>query len=209
MSEEKKRKELRLTSRAKLIVDRVIEKPDVPVEWPSAIGHALSELTPKQRHFTVCLAGGMAQSDAYKRAYNADEDTLKSTLYTSSSMLKSHPKVSEALKLLLAWLDRQWLLDSKEVIEYGYQRLYEEAENGPDSADRTRATIALLKAHGAFVSRSEVRHIHETDPSGTVELLSAIKDVIGLAVPKPLPQLEQANVASVELIDAETDSTNL
>ncbi len=195
------RKQLRLVSRAKLIIDRVVEKPDIPVEWPSAIGYALAELTPKQRHFAVCVASGMRQAAAYRMAYDVAEDTSLNTLCSSSCMVAAHPNVAVAIELLLAWLDRQWLLESQEVLEYGYQRLYEEAENGPDSADRTRAAIALLKAHGAFVSRSEVRHIHQVDTSQTEALLSTITDLIGLAVPKPPSIPAPADVASVTFTD--------
>lgn len=202
---ERKRKEPRLTSRAKLIVSRVVDTPDVPVEWPSCIASALSKLTAKQRHFAVCVASGMRQVEAYRRAYDVADDRALNGLVSDASQLASSPNVAMSIDLVESWLDRQWLLESKEVLEYGYSRLYEEAENASKSGDRIRAATSLLKAHGAFISRSEVRHIHELDTSSTDALLADLKDVIGLAVPKTPAPLMLADVASVELSPLENE----
>lgn len=201
------KRQIRISSRAKLIIDKVVEKPDIPVEWPAPIGYALDELTPKQRHFAVCVASGISQTQAYKRAYNVNQDTPEGNLCSSASIIASHPKVLFSVKLLLAWLDREWLLESQEVVEYGYQRLYEEAENGEKSADRTRAVVALMKAHGAFISRSEVRHVHVNEGDGD-QVIDAIGALLGLAAAKaadckPSADPLTIDVASTRVIDSE------
>jgi hypothetical protein len=203
----KPKRGLRITSMASLMLKRVADKPDEPVEWPLEIRHALDALTYKQRHFSICVACGMRNVDAYKRAYDVAEDRDPDTLYTDASILCSHPKVANAISIMSTWLDREWLMESKEVIEYGYHRLYEEAEYASKSSDRIRAATNLLKAHGAFVSRSEVRHIHTLDSDVTQSLVEGIAALLSTPEPKVPQQLTQANVASVEFTDSEsTDS---
>lgn len=199
----KEHKEIRLTSRARLILERVAGSKDEPVLWPPSIKAALDELTPKQRHFCVCVGSGMSNAQAYKRAYDVAETKELKDLCSDANTLASLPHISSTIELLLAWLDRQWLLESSSVIEYGYGRLYEEAEYAPDSGDRIRAATNLLKAHGAFVSRSEVRHIHSVDTNSLDTLLSGVGSLLGVGVPISIPQIDQPVVANKGFIDAE------
>lgn len=201
-------KRARFTSRARLIIAMAADKPDEPVAWPPVIRYSLDDLTPKQRHFAICVATGIGQVDAYKRAYDCAEDASYSTIGGSASIVASHPKVKESVELILAWLDRDWLLDSQEVVEYGYNRLYEEAENAAESGDRIRAATNLLKAHGAFVSRSEVKHIHVGESSASDQLIDAIGAMLGLAAVKAQsrefitpPDSPAIDVASERVID--------
>ena len=203
LQESKKNKKLRLVSMASLILKQVAESPDAPVNWPPPIRVALSELTPKQRRFSICIASGMSNHGAYRMAYDIAENTPDSSLYSDASILLSHPKVSVTVELLLSWLDRDWLLESKEVVEYGYQRLYEESEHALKSSDRIRAATNLLKAHGAFVSRSEVRHIHTLDKDTTNSLVDSIASLLSAPEPKTPAQITTASVASVEFVDPE------
>jgi len=173
------------------------------------IKRALDACTSKQRHLAICLASGIAEIPAYRMAYNVREDREDRTMYGEAYVCSKHPDVLNARLLLEEWLDTKWLMDAGQAIDYGLSLAYEIATTGKDEKTRLRAAETILRVNGAFVSRSEVRHIHELDTSSTDALLADLKDVIGLAVPKPLPQIEQARIESVELIDADSTSVNL
>jgi len=202
-------KNIRVRSKAKAMIDEAAANADAPIKWPTPIQYALDKLTYKQRKFVILMASGLPKNEAYRRSYDVNPDKDERILLSEACHAAANDNVASAKQILLGWLDKFWLLESKEAVEWGLSNLYEDAIGASKASERIAATTAIMKYHGAFVSRSEVRHIHENDPSGTIELLDAIKDVIGLAVPKPLPQIEQARIESVELIDADSTSVNL
>ena len=197
------KKALRVRSKARAIIDEVAENADAPVKWPTPIKYALDALTYKQRRCVVYCASGMTQVDAYKHDYAVASDKNIDQAYSEASMVAKNQKVSEARLMLEEWLDKVWLLEAQTVIEWGLSTLHEEATQAEKASDRIAATVAIMKAHGAFVSRSEVRHIHSVDTSSLDSLFSGVSSLIGLSVPIPQAQIEQANVANKGLIDAE------
>ena len=167
----------RVTTNASLILARASDNPDELVNWPLPIRYSFDKLTPKQRHFAICRANGMRQAEAYRRAYNVADDASDNSVAGCGSDTAAIPHVAESIRLLLDWVSREWLLDAHSVIEYGYTKLYEEAENAKNASDRLRATEILMKAHGAFISRSEVKHVHEV-AAPVQELMTAFMDLI-------------------------------
>lgn len=195
------KKQLRLKSRAKVTIDLVAEDPDAPVKWPTPIKYALDALTYKQRRFVVLVASGLPAKEAYRRSYDVAEDKLETTLTVEACHVAANINVSSAILILMEWLDKVWLLEAQEVIDWGLSNLYEDASGADKASDRIAATVAIMKYHGAFVSRSEVRHVHTLDTSSTDALLSAISDLVGVAVPIVPVKRQLAAVDSIEFTD--------
>ena len=190
------------------MLEAAADDRDAPVRWPFEIRQALDTLTHKQRHFAICVAAGMSHTDAYLRACDVGENTPQLSIYASASTLANHVKVRPVISLINSWVDRRWLLGANETIENCLGKLWEEAEEGDKSAARIAAINSIMKYHGAFVSRSEVRHIHELDTSGLTDLMSGIGDLLGLAVPITPPQKLIADVASVEFLEPDSAVPN-
>jgi hypothetical protein len=192
----------RVKTKASIIIDRASQSPEEIMDWPIPIRYAMDILTVKQRHFAFCVAAGKSSGEAYRTAYDIADDANQNSVFGSAHELRHNPKVSDLIRLLLDWLSKEWLLDANQVIEYGYTKLYEEAENAKNASDRLRATEILMKAHGAFISRSEVKHVHEVSAPVT-ELMTAFMDLIGTAVPiSPAPR-QIATVDSIEFSSLE------
>lgn len=203
------KKRLREISRAQAVVDACIADKDGKEEyiglWPQIIREALDELTPKQRRFAIFIGSGSTQSKAYTSAYDPSPDTDPAYIASSASTLASHPNVSKAISLISEWLDSKWLMDSTEAIDYALSQAYEIASTASDNKTRLSAIKMIAQINGAFVSRSEVRHVHTVDTPMT-ELVEGMASLLSLAVPKTPLQIEQADVAAVEFIDAEKPS---
>ncbi len=192
-----------MVSRAQAVIDMCAENPETLGVWPLPIKRALDVLTHKQRHFAINIASGLTQVEAYKSAYDVPIDAPASKLSTDACHTLDHPKITTAVVLMREWLDTKWLLDNGEGIDYGLSVAFEVASTSTDDKVRLRAAETILRVNGAFVSRSEVRHIHQVDTSQTEALLSTISDLIGLAVPKPPSIPGPADVASVTFTDPE------
>lgn len=184
------------------------DEPFTAINWPSEIRRLLDKLTHKQRHFALLRASGVGVMECYETAYDTLPETRWRTKEGAGYLISQNPKISSVVDIIRQWIDTEWLMDASETIEYGLARLYEEAEFGEKSADRIRAASALLKAHGAFVSRSEVKHIHTVD-SPVSDLIEGLTTMLGLAVPITPKQIEQASVETVEFIDTEKEPHKL
>lgn len=98
------------------------------------------------------------------------------------------------------------MLNSKEVIAWGQSRLYDEAEYAKNATDRIRATVELLRLNGAFVSKSEIKHIHAVDTTSLTSMIEQMRDRFRIDN-KPPAQLPEADADSKEVIDAEFETT--
>lgn len=114
-----------------------------------------------------------------------------------------HTNVSNARSVLEDWIDRAWLLEAKDAIEFSLDRLYELATEASKETTQLGAVRDIMRYHGAFVSRSEVRHIHSVDTSSLDSLLSGVGSLLGVAVSIPIPQIDQPGVANKGFIEAE------
>jgi len=194
----------RVPSRATTIIEQANADADAPVQWPPTIRDALRVLTYKQRRLVIGIASGMPRIQAYKAAYDVSETRSDDTVAAEASTACSNQKVAHSIDLILDWVDREWLFDSKDAVETHILRLDEESQHASKASDRIAASVAILKAHGAFVSRSEVKHIHTVD-SPMADLIEGLSSMLGLAqpVPKTPAQIEAADVASVEFVEPE------
>jgi len=95
-------------------------------------------------------------------------------------------------------------LDGKEAVEECLVHLYEEAETASKASERIAATVAIMKYHGAFISRSEVRHIHTLDADSTKGIVAELASLLGTPDPKTPKQIESASVASVEFTEPDS-----
>ncbi len=207
LQEAPRRKLKRFTTRAQRIIEEVADNADAPVKWPTEIKRALDELTHKQRAFAILHASGLPKATAYARAYDADPNRDVQSLSVAGCQLLNNDKVVNAVQLLNEWTDRKWLLDGKEAVEECLVHLYEEAETASKASERIAATVAIMKYHGAFVSRSEVRHIHTLDSDSTKGIVAELAQLLGTPEPKTPKQLTQADVASVEFTDPDSSDS--
>lgn len=194
----------RVQSRAGETIDQANQYPDTEVQWPIAIRDALRLLTYKQRRFAVGVAAGLPKIQAYKQAYDVAIDRPDDRLTIEACEVLRNPRVSGAIDLLVDWNSREWLFDDKEAVEVHLLRLDEASQHAEKASDRIAASVAILKAKGAFVSRSEVRHIHTLDADSTKGIVAELASLLGTPEPKPPAQLTQADVASVTFTDTET-----
>lgn len=194
----------RVSSRASETIDRAHQDPDAQVRWPPAIRDALGILTYKQRRFAVGVAAGLPKIQAYKRAYDVAEDTLDESIAPQVSTVLHNHKVMGAIDLLVDWVSREWLMDDKEAVEVHLLRLDEASQHAEKASDRIAASVAILKAKGAFVSRSEVRHIHTLDADSTKGIVAELASLLGTPDPKTPLKLAQANVESITFSDPES-----
>ena len=204
LQEPPRRKLKRFTTRAQRIIEEVADNADAPVKWPTEIKRALEELTYKQRQFVVLMAAGLPQIQAYKRAYEVDLNRHDYAIAVDANATISKPNVAAAYYLICEWTDRKWLLDGKEAVEECLVHLYEEAETASKASERIAATVAIMKYHGAFVSRSEVRHIHSLDSDSTKGIVAELASLLGTPEPKPPKQIESADVASVTFTEPDS-----
>jgi len=198
------RKLKRFTTRAQRIIEEVADNADAPVKWPTEIKRALDELTHKQRAFSILHVSGLPKATAYARAYDVDPDREVDSLAVDGCKLLYNAKVARAISLLNEWIDRKWLLDGKEAVEECLVHLYEEAETASKASERIAATVAIMKYHGAFISRSEVRHIHTLDADSTKGIVAELASLLGTPDPKTPKQIESASVASVEFTEPDS-----
>jgi len=197
----------RVSSRASETIDQANQYPDAEVQWPIAIREALRILTYKQRRFAVGVAAGLPKIQAYKQAYDVAIDRPDDRLTIEACEVLRNPRVSGAIDLLVDWNSREWLFDDKEAVEVHLLRLDEASQHAEKASDRIAASVAILKAKGAFVSRSEVRHIHTLDADSTKGIVAELASLLGTPDPKAPKQIESANVASVEFTDTESSDS--
>lgn len=56
------------------------------------------KLTPKREKFAKLIAGGMTQADAYREAFDVDENSKPNTVYVEGSKLASNPKIAQRVE---------------------------------------------------------------------------------------------------------------
>lgn len=73
------------------------------------------KLTPKQQHFADLLAAGVSDSDAYRKAYDA-ENMAPATIQREAHALANHPKITTALADLRAVARQEAQIDARDLI---------------------------------------------------------------------------------------------
>ena len=104
-------------------------------------------LTPKQEAFAQAVAGGMSQSDAYRKAYNASNMSDQSVWVQASEVLANH-KVSVRVAELTAQTRKNSEEKALWTREMSVKVLANIAVRGAKDSDRVRATRELNGMHG-------------------------------------------------------------
>lgn len=101
-------------------------------------------LTPKQEEFAVAVANSLTLSDAYKKAYNA-ENMKAAHIYTAASQLMSNPKVARRVADLIEFkTQKSMMADVKRVRQHVFDRLMMESINEQSSPNARIKALELL-----------------------------------------------------------------
>lgn len=125
------------------------------------------DLTPKQLHFSRCVASGMTQADAYREAYNVSDKTKASSIHQSASKLMADPKVRERVEALVRARDKALAaraLSDREAVLSKLRHMMESAE--PSDGVKLRAAELLGKSVGLFkdvVENHDHRSVSDVD----------------------------------------------
>ena len=110
-----------------------------------------SKLTPKQLHFSRCVASGSTYSDAYREAYDVKPKTKAGSIQTEASKLMSNPEISQRVEVLIAARERavqaSGVSDREKVLSK--LRHFMECAEGAD-AMKIRSAELLGKSVGLF-----------------------------------------------------------
>ena len=110
-----------------------------------------AKLTPKQEAFTVGIAAGLSQSDAYREAYDAENMTPKQ-IWEEASKLAASPKVAQRLFLLHEKATERTLVTIESITrELEEARVMADALRNP--AAMTGASMGKAKVNGLLVDR--------------------------------------------------------
>ena len=110
-----------------------------------------TKLTPKQLHFSRCVASGSTYSDAYREAYDVKPETKAGSIQTEASKLMSNPDIAQRVEVLIAARERaiqaSGLSDREKVL--GKLRTWMDTAEGADSM-KIRSAELLGKSVGLF-----------------------------------------------------------
>ena len=110
-----------------------------------------TKLTPKQLHFSRCVASGSTYSDAYREAYDVKPDTKAGSIQTEASKLMSNPDIAQRVEVLIAARERaiqaSGVSDREKVL--GKLRTWMDTAEGADSM-KIRSAELLGKSVGLF-----------------------------------------------------------
>jgi len=110
-----------------------------------------TKLTPKQLHFSRCVASGSTYSDAYREAYDVKPDTKAGSIQTEASKLMSNPDIAQRVEVLIAARERaiqaSGVSDREKVL--GKLRAWMDTAEGTD-AMKIRSAELLGKSVGLF-----------------------------------------------------------
>ncbi len=118
-------------------------------------------LTSKQEAFSQLVANGQQQTDAYRKAYDADGMSAP-TIWAEASRLADHPKVAARIEQLRGEkeaLRRMLVLDREESI---LMQLQHEALTAKTDSARIRALELLGRHAGMFAERVELARVDRT-----------------------------------------------
>jgi phage terminase small subunit len=118
-------------------------------------------LTSKQEAFSQLVANGQQQTDAYRKAYNADGMGAP-TIWAEASRLADHPRVAARIEQLRSEKETMWrmlVLDREEAI---LAQLQHEALTAKTDSARIRALELLGRHAGMFAERVEIASVERT-----------------------------------------------
>ena len=145
---------------------------------------AKGDLTPKQLHFSRCIASGMTQADAYREAY--DTQGSMATIHQSASRLMQHPKISARVQVLVAARERaivQSTLSDREKV-LGKLREWMDNASGEDSM-KIRSAELLGKSVGLFKDVTLSSDSERTPSEVASEIEQRLQQLLRGADPKP------------------------
>lgn len=132
-------------------------------------------LTAKQEKFAQSVAEGMTQSAAYRAAYST-KNMSDGAIYTESSDLAAHPRVSLRIAELQAAA-----LQRNEITVDSLTRDLKQAQkmciDGNDPKGAVQAMNSLMKLHGLGLERKEVTVKDDVSKLSRAELEAEIAAV--------------------------------
>ena len=135
-------------------------------------------LTSKQQAFADGVVSGLSQSEAYRRAYNAD-GMKASAVHTEASTLAAHPEVSRRIDAGLGEKERAALRSGLSRRAMVLERLEHEAMTAEADAARIRALELLGKHERLFVDVVENQEDTRTADELRGELEEKLAGLIG------------------------------
>ena len=134
-------------------------------------------LTAKQEAFAQAVSDGMTLSDAYRKAYDA-ENMKDSTIWSKASeLMKTDGKVAVRVLALNQLKTANTLASSARLKTLVLERLHHEALNAPNSSSRIQALTMLGKSIALFTDAHTIET--ETRASSDIEadLVARLKEL--------------------------------
>jgi len=130
------------------------------------------KLTPKQRHFARCVAGGMTQADAYREAYNPKPSTTAASIHTLASRLMSEVELRSRVDSLIVQRDKALVASAVTDRQKVTAHLRDALAGGETDPLRLRAAELLGRSAGLFVTEMNLNTSNQRDPT---EVAAAIQ----------------------------------
>lgn len=114
-----------------------------------------AKLTPQQETFAQCVASGMNQSDAYRKAYKVRETTKPESVNQSASRAMADINVASRVDELRKPIVEEAQITLRSHLER-LRSLSEAAEAGNQFSAAIAAEVARGKASGLYIEKTEL-----------------------------------------------------
>lgn len=136
-------------------------------------------LTAKQEAFAQAVSDGMTLSDAYRKAYDA-ENMKDSTVWSKASlMMKPEGKVWARVNVLNELKLNQTLHCSARLKTLVLERLHHEALTAPNASSRIQALTMLGKSIALFTDAHTVETETRASTEIEADLVARLKELTG------------------------------
>ena len=156
-------------------------------------------LTPKQRHFARCVAGGMTQADAYREAYNPKPSTTAASIHTLASRLMSEVELRSRVDSLIAQRDKALVASAVTDRQKVTAHLRDALAGGETDPLRLRAAELLGRSAGLFVTEMNLNTSNQRDPT---EVAAAIQQRLSQLTGQPASEDDPGQMG--DPLDAES-----
>ena len=136
-------------------------------------------LTAKQEAFAQGVSDGLTLSDAYRKAYDA-ENMKDSTVWSKASlMMKPQGKVGARVKALNEAKLNQTLHSSARLKALVLERLHHEALTAPNASSRIQALTMLGKSIALFTEAHTIETETRASTDIEADLVARLKELTG------------------------------